>query len=133
MELPRVKVNKSGREIRYEFIECTGVWNYTIWEKNNYLGRAIVIQHNPYKQIIDKEEEIFLDIVIFETENRRKGAGQELMNFITSNGFHKCLISSAFSNKGNNFAYKTNWKLKKGMFGKEPDVFYFKVNQKKGE
>lgn len=125
MELPKVKA-KSGREIRYEYIECTAVWNYTIWEKGRFIGRAIVIQHNPFKPIIQDDEEIFLDIVIFDETDRKKGAGQDLMNFITSNGFHKCMVSSAYSNKGSSFAHKTNWKLKRGMFGKEPDVFYFK-------
>lgn len=126
MELPKVKNSKTGREIRYEYIECSGVYNYTIWDKEKFLGRAVVVRHDPINPRIDGEEEIFLDIVIFDEADRRKGVGSDLMTFITHNGLHKCLISSAYSGKGKNFAYKTGWKTHKSLKKNEPDIFYFR-------
>jgi len=129
MELPPVKT-KTGNVIRYEFIPCEGVWNYTIWNKDKeHIGTAIVIRHEKNKSYIDEDEEIFLNIIIFNEKDRRKGIATELMNFITTYGNHIALISSALDNRGKNFALNSGWKIKKSLAKKDKDILYYKKEE----
>jgi len=125
MELPPVKT-KTGNVIRYEYIPAEGVWNYTIWKDKKHIGTAIVIRHEKNKAVIDEDEEIFLNIIIFNEEDRRGGVATELMNFITTYGNHIALISSALDSRGRDFALKTGWKIKKALAKKDKDILYYK-------
>ncbi|HUT64425.1 MAG TPA: GNAT family N-acetyltransferase [Anaerolineae bacterium] len=125
MEQTPVKT-KTGKVIKYEYIPAEGVWNYTIWDGNRHVGTAIVIRHEKFKATIDEDEEIFMNIIIFNEEDRRKGIATELMKFVTDYGNHIALISSALDNRGRDFAFKTGWKIKKSLKKKENDIMYFK-------
>ena len=120
---------KSGKIIKHEGFTCSLAWNYVICDGDNVIGRAIVLKREDYKQIIDEDEEIFVDICIYDEKYRNKGIGEELMKFILKWGNHKTLISSSLNKTGFNFALKTGWNIKKSMHKNTPDIFYYKYQK----
>lgn len=125
MEYPTVRT-KAGRLIKHEGFVASLVWNYVICDGDRVIGRAIVLKREDYTPVIDEDEDIFMDICIYDEADRKRGAGLELMNFVTGVGNHKALVSSSLGKPGFEFALKSGWKLKPGMHKKTPDIFYFK-------
>ena len=128
MEFQQIKT-KEGHIIRHECIECSRMWNYLIYDGDRVMGRCIVISREDYRPIIDDDEEIFIDIVIFNEEDRNKGIASELMQFVCNYGNHYALISSALDKRGREFGLKHGWKIKKGLTKNQPDVMYFKKEE----
>jgi len=122
-------ITKSGRIIHHEAILCSKLWNYTIWENGKMLGRIIIISKDDYKPIVDEDEEILLDTVVFDEEDRKKGVAGELIDFITEKGNHQVLITQWLDNRRKNLMLKHGFKLRKGMFKKQPDLLIYKKEE----
>jgi len=119
----------SGLIIKHECFACSMLWNYIICDGDRVMGRAVVLRRDDYKTMIHEDEEIFLDICIYNEEDRNKGVATELMQFITTYGNHIALISSTLDKRGMKFALKNGWNIKRGMHKKTPDIMYFKKEE----
>ncbi len=108
--------SKSGKTITPEFFECDKVYNYPIYDGKRMIGRALLIA--PF-EITDGL--VLLDIYIYEEEDRRKGAAEELLNLIKA--FHPKIRTSHLSNAGLQLCLKNGFKLKKQKG--QPDLLYY--------
>jgi len=118
---------KSGNVIRHESFVCSKLWNYIICDKDGRtMGRITLVTRDDYKKIIDEDEEILLDTVIFHEKDRNKGLASELLDFILEAGNHEVIITSAFDNNWKNHLLKKGFILKKSLHKKRPDLLYYK-------
>ena len=75
-------------ELRPEFVPCDGVYNIPAYDKkDNLLGRAWLTRH---VRMLDgspvvQEAIVLADIIVYNTNDRRKGVADTLMRHITEN------------------------------------------------
>ena len=115
MDVPIVEYCTRGGErgIRPELIQCDGVYNVAIYNKNGeFIGRAVLTKHlkNMDGSYNIGEAVVLMDIYVYE-EERGKGAADDMMEFIT-HAFKK-IITGISTEKGRALCYKWGFKMER--------------------
>ncbi len=109
--------NKEGHEIRYECFECSLVHNVPLYIKGEMVARAFVIEPE------DTDWYILFDIQIHDEENRGKGYGSEVLDFV-KNRFER-VQTGARNKRVGKFLLNNGFKIKKSLFKKQDDIYFF--------
>lgn len=106
-----------GHEIRYECFECSLVHNIPLYIENEMVARAFVIEPE------DTDWYILFDIQIHDPENRGKGYGSEVLDFVKKR-FDR-IQTGARNQRVANWLIKNGFKVKKSLFKKQEDIYFF--------
>jgi len=109
--------SNEGHEIRYECFECTLVHNIPLYIDNEVVARAFVIEPE------DTDWYILFDITIHDPENRGKGYGSEVLDFVKKR-FEK-IQTGARNQRVGKFLTNNGFKVKKSLFKKQEDIYYY--------
>jgi len=100
----------SGREIKPEYVECHGVFRVPIYEKGKMIGKAILL-HSVWR-----EELILEDIIVYDESLRRRGAGDDMMRYMTEN--YPLMITGKSRKAGRELCLKHGWTLEQDLKGR---------------
>jgi len=114
----RIFKNAKGAELKHEVFECTIAHNIPIYIGGEMIGRALIVE------VIGQEWEVLLDIYIYDEENRGKGYGTQLLDFVKTR-FSR-LITNARTPQSKQFLLKNGFEQKKGLFKNTPDMFFYR-------
>ena len=130
----KVVLGTKNRVIRPEYIICDGIFNVPIFNgMNDVIGRAILTRHlrfNAEGNGKGTEEAIVLtDIVIYKEEDRRNGAADDVMKFLTEGSGFTCILTGGSTPAGKKLCLKHGFKVE--VHGNEKCLVWRKVKTEK--